>query len=68
MCEFCEKFDFGNASINVDKYGASIMLAGGSYRYPLHQQFNFCPNCGASQAEISMHRYNKTKGEDANDN
>ena len=26
MCDFCEKFDFGSASYEVDKYGARIEL------------------------------------------
>lgn len=59
MCEFCKKFDFGNASCDVDKYGASIMLAGGSYRYPESDQFNFCPNCGTPIAVIR--KYHKEK-------
>lgn len=47
MCDFCEKFDFGSASYEVDKYGARIILACGNYRFPEHQQFLFCPKCGA---------------------
>ena len=43
MCDFCEKFDFGTASCVVDRYGASIVMAGGSFRFPEHQQFIFCP-------------------------
>lgn len=57
MCDFCRKFDFGAAKIHTDKFGATIYLAGGSTRYPLHEQFNFCPNCGASQSEIYIERY-----------
>lgn len=49
MCDFCKKFDFGSASYEVDKYGARIILAGGSYRFPEHRQFLFCPKCGASR-------------------
>ena len=49
MCDFCEKFDFGTALCVVDQYGASIIMAGGSYRFPEHQQFLFCPKCGASR-------------------
>lgn len=49
MCDFCEKFDFGTASCVVDRYGASIVMAGGSFRFPEHQQFLFCPKCGASR-------------------
>lgn len=37
MCDFCEKFDFGTASCVVDRYGASIVMAGGSFRFPEHQ-------------------------------
>lgn len=46
MCEFCKRFDFGNAKIEVDKYGARVCLALGSYRYPKHERFKFCPECG----------------------
>ncbi len=41
MCDFCEKFDFVSASYEVDKYGARIILAGGSYRFPEYRQFYF---------------------------
>lgn len=34
MCDFCEKYDFGLSSWEVDKYGARIINAGGSYRFP----------------------------------
>lgn len=54
MCDFCEKFDFGSASYEVDKYGARIILAGGSYRFPEHQQFLFCPKCGASRLKKNI--------------
>lgn len=49
MCDFCERFDFGSASYEVDKYGARVILAGGSYRFPEYRQFLFCPKCGASR-------------------
>lgn len=70
MCDFCEKFDFGTASYVVDRYGASIVMAGGSYRFPEHQQFLFCPKCGASRLkknilppmeERKRHSYRKPK-------
>lgn len=41
MCEFCRKFDFGASRCEVDGYGARIANAGGSYRFPEHEQFNF---------------------------
>ena len=34
MCDFCKRFDFGSASTETDKYGARIILAGGSYHFP----------------------------------
>ena len=52
MCEFCEKFDFGASRCEVDGYGARIANAGGSYRFPEHEQFNFCPNCGEPRAAL----------------
>ena len=54
MCDFCKKFDFGIASCVVDQYGASIVMAGGSYRFPEHQQFLFCPKCGASRLKKNI--------------
>ena len=54
MCDFCEKFDFGSASYEVDKYGARVVLAGGSYRFPEHRQFLFCPKCGASRLKKNI--------------
>lgn len=45
-CDFCWRFNFGNASAEVDKYGARIKSAVGSYTYPLNEQFNYCPVCG----------------------
>ena len=47
MCEFCERFDFGSASYEIDRYGTRIVMAGGSYRFPPERQFEFCPRCGA---------------------
>ena len=46
-CEFCNKYDFSNASEKIDlgKY-AHIHLAGGSYRFPKEKQFQYCPVCG----------------------
>ena len=46
MCKFCESFDFSSAKCVIDKYGASISMAGGSYRFPVHEWFNYCPICG----------------------
>ena len=45
-CEFCKQFDFGSASPKIDKFGAEIIMASGSYRFPINEQFNFCPICG----------------------
>lgn len=46
-CNFCSLWDWSESSAKVDngKY-AHIHNAGGYYRYPLVEQFNFCPVCG----------------------
>lgn len=46
-CPFCSKWDWGESSAVIDngKY-AHIHNAGGSYRFPPEQQFNYCPVCG----------------------
>lgn len=46
MCDFCRMWDWGTASCETDKYGSRLILAGGSYRFPVKVQFNFCPVCG----------------------
>ena len=46
VCEFCRKLDWGTASCETDKYGSRLVLASGSYRFPVDEQFNFCPVCG----------------------
>lgn len=46
MCEFCRKFDFGSAKVEVDRYGARLCVAGGWGRFSDNEQFNFCPVCG----------------------
>lgn len=61
MCEFCRKFDFGAARCEVDGYGARIANAGGSYRFPEHEQFNFCPNCGEPRAAALKERGENVK-------
>ena len=47
QCDFCRKFDFSEASavIEYGKY-AHIHLAMSSYRFPVYEQFNYCPWCG----------------------
>lgn len=52
MCDFCRKFDFGAARCEVDRYGARISSAGGSYRFPEHEQFNYCPVCGEARWNV----------------
>lgn len=52
MCNFCKKFDFGVARCEVDHCGARISNAGGSYRFPEHEQFNYCPNCGEARWNV----------------
>lgn len=51
MCDFCRKFDFGFAKIHIDKYGASLVRPTCD-RFPIEEQFNFCPNCGTPMKEI----------------
>ena len=47
MCKFCDVWDWGEsaAEINCGKY-AHIINALGNYRFPVSEQFNFCPVCG----------------------
>jgi Zn finger protein HypA/HybF involved in hydrogenase expression len=52
MCNFCKEFDFGSTSYERDKYGSRLVMAGGSHRFPIEKQFNFCPVCGAFRVEI----------------
>lgn len=56
MCDFCKNFDFGSASFEADKYGSRIVLAGGSYRFPEHKMFNYCPVCGKFRTEAILER------------
>ena len=46
MCEFCKKFDFSAAKVEVTKYGANILLALCNTKFDKEEQFNFCPVCG----------------------
>ena len=45
-CEFCKRFDFSSAKIEVDKYNARILLALCDTQFDKTEQFNFCPKCG----------------------
>lgn len=45
-CGFCARFEFDSAKAVIDPHGARIGLAIGSTRYPVDEQFNFCPVCG----------------------
>lgn len=45
-CEFCKRFDFSTAKIEVDKYSARILLALCNTKFDKDEQFNFCPKCG----------------------
>ena len=45
-CEFCDKFNFGSAKAQIDKYGARIVMAVCCNEYPIDEQFNYCPVCG----------------------
>jgi len=48
QCDFCKLYDWSENSAKVD-YGkyAHIHTACGATRYPVHQQFSYCPVCGA---------------------
>lgn len=45
-CGFCGEFDFSGAKATIDRHGAHIKLACAATKYPVHEQFNFCPVCG----------------------
>lgn len=45
-CGFCGKFNFGDARAEVYQNGANIVLASVYARFPVEEQFNFCPVCG----------------------
>lgn len=46
VCEFCEKYDFANSKIEIDKYGARIVLSLCNTKFPKEDQFQYCPMCG----------------------
>lgn len=54
MCEFCQNFDFSRVTIILEKFGlegniithANLGFAGGSRRFPIKEQFKYCPECG----------------------
>ena len=60
MCKFCDAWDWGESSAKIDsgKY-AHIHSAGGSYRFPLEEQFNFCPVCGCRNPEKERNETNE---------
>ena len=45
-CGFCGKFNFGDAKAEVYRHGANIVIASALARFPVEEQFNFCPVCG----------------------
>lgn len=51
MCKFCENFDWGTAKVYTEDFSdnvhAGIAMAGGWGRFPVNDQFKFCPACGA---------------------
>lgn len=57
MCEFCKNFNFGEASAKTEHGLAHIHLAGGSYRFPEHEQFNFCPVCGERRLTVQRRKH-----------
>lgn len=46
MCKFCERFDFSSVRAVVDKHGARIDSAICNTKFPVCEQFKFCPECG----------------------
>ena len=54
MCEFCERFDFGSASYEIDRYGTRIVMAGGSYRFPPERQFGL--SVGQKRTLVQIHK------------
>lgn len=65
MCDYCKRFDFGAAKCDMDRHGARIVNAGGAYRFPSHEQFNYCPNCGAPRIAVQKERERLEGGGDA---
>ena len=51
-CEFCERFDFSTAKIEVDKYNARILLSLCNTKFDQDEQFNFCPKCGRKLTKV----------------
>ncbi len=45
-CGFCGKFNFGDAKAEVYPNGANLVFASSWSRFPVDEQFNFCPVCG----------------------
>ena len=45
-CDFCNIADFGEFGFEITKCYAKISCALGSWRFPQHEQFLFCPKCG----------------------
>lgn len=45
-CDFCKNFDWGEASVTAGNRYSHVSNAVGSYRFPLEEQFNYCPVCG----------------------
>lgn len=45
-CSFCKNFDWGEASAITKNRFSHVSNATGSYRFPLEEQFNYCPVCG----------------------
>lgn len=53
-CDFCKRFDFSTAKIEVDKYNARILLALCNTKFDTEEQFVFCPKCGEKVKEESL--------------
>ena len=50
-CDFCNRFDFSTAKIEVDEHNARILLALCNTKFDTEEQFVFCPKCGEKVKE-----------------
>lgn len=66
MCEFCENFDWGTAKAYTEYFSANvhagIAMSGGWSRFPVNEQFKFCPVCGAKNPnQNDLHNFLTTE-------
>lgn len=53
-CDFCNRADFGEFGFEITKHYAKICCALGSWRFPKHEQFSFCPKCGKPLTHVAL--------------